>query len=251
MKKLTGLIGTIVLVFSCFFATGASAKELMSWGEHMSEDFSINQCVTIPGTPGIAKHCGPSKSVAYPCGNWKHPKKMCHHTIKGICTPAVPGTPDVKKCAHKGLGNFSVKVDGGVFMALDGISDDELGIANTVSVDMFGQHVVIPMSCKIALGTKTSICSNLLAEGALVFDNASGISCEIDGSNVKSISYPGVTANVCLDVDIDISKKTPQGIVGIRVDSGVDFGSATLVGHTVSLGGKSWSPTLFKAKFPQ
>ena len=240
---------TFLFIAVCILPTQISANELVSWGEHMTEDFSINQCVTIPGTPGVSKHCLPSKSIGYPCPSMKHPKKKCHHTISGPCTPAIPGTPDVKKCAHKGFGKMSVKVDGGVYASMDGISKDEIKISNTVSVDMFGQHVVIPMSCSMALGTKTSICMNLLAEGALVFDNASGVSCEIDGSNVKSISYPGVTANVCIDADIDISKKTPQGLIGIRVESGVDFGSATLVGHTISLGGKSWNPTLFSARF--
>jgi len=243
-------IKSFLLLFSiCLLPMKVSANELIAWGEHMTQDFSVDQCVTIPGTPGVPKHCAPSTRVNYPCPSIKHPKKKCHHTISGPCTPAIPGTHDKKTCVHKGFGKLSVKVDGGVHATSDGVSDNNITVSNTVSVDLFGQHVVIPMSCTMALGTKTSICMNVLANGALVFDNKSGVSCEISGSDIKSISYPGVTANVCLDADIDTSKKTPKGLIGIRVESAVDFGHGTLMGHSVSLGRKSWNPTLFQARF--
>jgi hypothetical protein len=122
-------------------------------------------------------------------------------------------------------------------------------MTNTVSVDVFGQHVVIPMKCKIAVGTKTSIAINLLAMGAIDIGNSTGVSCKIDGSNVKSVSYPGLTGNLIMDLEVDVANGAPRGAIEIRADSGIDFGSATVAGNTIDLGGKSWSPQLLSAGF--
>ena len=226
-----------------------SAKELISWSEHRTENFAVNHCVTIPGTRAIPKQCAPSKSVSYPCPSFAHPTKVCHHSISGLCTPVIPGTPNIKKCAHKNFGKFSVKSDGSVFT-----SNNKINVSNTISADLFGQHVVVPMSCSIVGPIKASVCSNLLMEGALVFSNKTGVTCKIvgrgvGGHNTPKITIPGAKANVCLDINIKVSGKTPTGFIGISIESGVDFGSATLAGQTMTLGKRSWNPTLYRARF--
>lgn len=238
-----------ICLFYLFFSFQSFAAELINWSKNVEQNFEVNGCVTIPGIPGVAGHCAPSESVPYPCPTWKHPTKTCHHTIAGPCTPAIPGSPDVSKCGGKNLGTFGVKVDGGVFTSVDGISDTEISVQNTVSVALFSKHVVIPMTCTVSAGTKSTVCLNMLT-GTFAKSNASGASCKIGSVNFASINYPGVTANLCTDFDFNISGGKPAGSVGVRVESDVEFGSINIVGHELSLGNKSWDPTLFQMPLP-
>ncbi len=232
----------------CFFALPAAADVLVSWNKTVASNFSAQQCLTIHGTPGTPQHCAPSKSVPYYCGSFKHPKKTCHHTIPGPCTPAVPGIPDRQQCATVSPGAFSIAVDGGVYTQFDGIEDSEVAVQTTVHVSLFGKHAAVPLTCKITIGTETSICLNLLT-GSFAKSNASGYSCEIGGVDLASISYPGVTANFCMDVSVGGEIKKPGGSLTARVEADVQFGGASIAGQSVSMGSKGWNPTLFNVKF--
>jgi len=243
------MVKIITSMLFMLFSMQSFSGELVSWSKNVEQNFDVNGCVTIPGTPGVAGHCTPSESVPYPCPTWNHPTKVCHHTVSGICSPSIPAGPDLKKCESKNLGTFGIKVDGGVFTSVDGISDTEISVQNTVSVDLFSKHIVIPMSCKVSAGTKSTVCLNMLT-GTFAKSNASGASCEIGGLNLAGITYPGVTANLCTDFDFNISGGKPVGSVAVRVVSDIEFGSVDIAGHNLSLGNKSWNPTLFKMPLP-
>ncbi|GAC19370.1 hypothetical protein [Paraglaciecola arctica] len=238
----------LVGILNVFTVSLAIADELISWNNTVASDFSAQQCVTIHGTPGTPKKCASSYTQKYHCPTIKHPDKHCHHTISGPCTPAVPGTPDVKQCANVSLGNFSIAVDGGVFTEYAGINDSEIAVQTTVNIAMFGKHASLPLTCKIDIGKKVSICMNLLTR-TLSQTADSGYSCEIAGADVASISSPGVTANFCMDVTVEGVTGKPTGSVTARVDAGVEFGSANVAGHTLSMGSKDWNPALFSVKF--
>jgi len=226
-----------------------SANEIVGWSQQAAEDFKVDSCITIPGTPGIPRQCAPSVNVKYPCPKWNNPGRMCSHVVGGPCTPAVPGIPDSRHCASKNLGSFGVKVDGGVYTSINGISSTEISVQNTVSVALFGKHVPIPMTCRIGAGTKTTVCLNMMT-GTFTKNNTSGASCEIAGVDLASLTYPGVTANVCTDFDFNIVKGKPVGSVDVRVESEVEFGSASVAGHTLHFGNKSWNPTILRMPLP-
>lgn len=228
-----------------FSAAPALAGELVSWSNTVSTQFAANQCVTIKGVPGTPQKCSPSVTSHYPCPSLKHPDKTCKHTVSGPCTPATPGTPDTHQCANINLGTFSIAVDGGVFAALGGLTDSEVMVQTTVHVSLFGKTGVVPMECKIAIGKKAEICLNLLTRTF----SGQGYTCEIGGASVASVTYPGVKANLCMDVSVAGSAGKPQGTITARIDAGVEFGSANIAGHSVSMGSKAWNPALFTLTF--
>lgn len=223
----------------------AFSGELVSWSNTVSSNFAAEQCVTIPGTPGTPQKCAPSYTQHYPCPTFKHPKKNCSHTISGPCSPAIPGTPDVHQCANINLGTFSIAVDGGVFADFAGIDDSEIAVQTTAHVSLFGKTAAVPMSCKIAIGKKASICLNLMTRTF----SGTGYTCEIGGAEVASITYPGVTTNLCMDVTVTGDSKKPTGAITARIEADVEFGSATVAGHTLSMGSKGWNPALFSVRF--
>lgn len=238
----TLLAGAILALIT---ASPASSGELISWNNTVSSNFSAQQCVTVHGTPGTPKKCAPSYTQKYPCPSFKHPGKHCHHTIAGPCTPAVPGTPDLHQCANVNLGNFSISVDGGVYADFAGIDDSEIAVQTTVNVSMFGKQATLPVSCKIAIGKKVSMCLNLLTRTFI----GQGFACEIAGAKAAAITTPGVTANFCMDVAVGGEAKKPTGTVTARIEAGVEFGGATVAGHSLSMGSKDWNPALFSVKF--
>lgn len=233
--------------FILYFAamTPAFSGELVSWSNTVSSNFSAEQCVTVHGTPGTPRKCAPSYTQRYPCPTFKHPGKKCHHTIAGPCSPAVPGTPDLHQCANIKLGTFSIAVDGGVFADFAGIDDSEVAVQTTVHVSLFGKTAVVPMSCKIEIGKTANICLNLLTRTF----SGTGYTCEIGGAKVASITYPGVTTNLCMDVTVSGAAKKPSGTITARIEADVEFGSATVAGHKLSMGSKGWDPALFSVKF--
>ncbi len=233
------------VLFSVALASPATSGELISWNNTVASDFSAQQCVTIHGTPGTPKKCAPSYTQKYPCPSFKHPGKHCHHTIAGPCSPAVPGTPDLHQCANINLGNFSIAVDGGVYADFDGIDDSEVAVQTTVHVSMFGKNALLPLSCKISIGKKVSMCLNLLTRTFV----GSAYTCEIGGAKTASMTVPGVTANFCMDVTVDGDAKKPEGTVTARIEADVEFGGATVAGHSLSMGSKGWNPALFAVKF--
>ena len=236
------------MLIAVFTTSPAVSGELISWNNTVASNFSAHQCVTIPGTPGTPKKCAPSYTQKYPCPSFKHPGKHCHHTISGPCSPAISGTPDVHQCANIDLGNFSIAVDGGVFADFDGIDDSEIALQTTVHISMFGKNATLPLSCKISIGKEVSLCMNMLTR-TLSQTADSGYSCEIGGEKVAAITTPGVTANFCMDVIVGGLSSKPTGTVTARIDAGVEFGSATVAGHSLSMGSKDWNPTLFSVKF--
>ena len=235
------------IVFSFFLIAPASSaeRELITWNNTVASNFSAQQCVTIHGTPGTPKKCAPSYTQKYPCPSLKHPGKHCHHTIAGPCTPAVPGTPDLHQCANISLGNFSIAVDGGVYAGYAGVDDSEIAVQTTVHLALFGKHAALPLTCKISIGKKASICLNLMTRTF----SGSGYSCEIGGAEVASITYPGVTTNLCMDVTVSGNATKPEGTVTARIEADVEFGNATVAGHSLSMGSKAWQPALFSVKF--
>ena len=231
---------------ACLFSTmPAMAGELVSWSNTVTSAFEAHQCVTIPGTPGTPKKCSPSYTTHYPCPSFSHPKKTCKHTVAGPCTPATPGTPDVHQCATVNLGTFSIAVDGGVYAAFDGISDSEVAVQTTANVSLFGKSGAIPVTCKVAIGKKAEICLNLLTRTF----SGQGFSCEIGGAKVAAVTYPGVDASLCMDVTVGGAAGKPEGSITARIEAGVQFGSANIGGHSVSMGSKSWAPALFSMTF--
>jgi len=237
-------------LFFLIFLTSSPllAGELVSWSNTVDSDFSAHKCITIPGSKGTPKKCSPSFTQKFHCPTFKHPKKKCKHTVKGPCSPAIPGTPAIKKCGNVNFGKFSVAVDGGIYTELKGIGGDEIALSTTVNIAMFGKKATLPVSCKIALGKKVSICLNLLTR-TFAQSSDSGYSCEIAGEKTASISYPGVTANFCFDVAINPNSKKPSGTVGAHVDAAIAFGKVKVGGHSISMGNKGWNPSLFSVKF--
>ena len=234
-----------VLVLLVFASPYANAGELVSWSNTVSSHFAAHQCITIHGTPGTPKRCSPSYTTHYPCPSIKHPKKKCKHTVAGPCTPATPGTPDVHQCANVNLGTFSIAVDGGVFAALEGIGGDEVMVQTTAHVSLFGRTGAIPISCKVSIGKNAEICLNLLTRTF----SGHGYSCEIGGAEVASITYPGVDANLCMDVSVGGAANKPKGKITSRIKADVNFGGANIAGHSVSMGSKAWDPALFSVTF--
>jgi len=226
----------------------ATSGELVSWSETVASDFSAHQCITIPGIKGTPKKCSPSFTQKFHCPTFKHPKKKCKHTVKGPCSPAVAGTPDVSKCGNVNFGKFSIAVDGGVYTSFDGIGAGEIAISTTVNVAMFGKSANLPLTCKISIGKKVSVCLNLLTR---TFDQSadSGYSCEIGGKSSASISYPGVTADFCFDVTVNGVSGKPTGTVGAYVDADIEFGKVKVGNKSISMGNKAWKPKLFSVKF--
>ena len=235
----------VSIILTVMSVPSAISGELISWNNTVASNFAASQCVTIHGTPGTPKKCAPSYTQRYPCPTLKHPGKHCHHTISGPCSPAIPGTPDVKQCANISLGNFSIAVDGGVYADFAGIDDSEIAVNTTVNVAMFGKKATLPVSCKVSIGKKVSMCLNLLTRTFV----GKGYVCEIGGARVAAITTPGVTANFCMDVSVGGVSKKPTGTVTARIDVGVEFGSATVAGHSLSMGSKEWNPALFSVKF--
>ena len=158
---------------------------------------------------------------------------------------AVHGTPDVHQCANIHLGNFSIAVDGGVYAGYPGVADSEIAVQTTVHMSLFGKNATLPLSCKISIGKKASICLNLMTRTF----SGSGYSCEIAGANVASITYPGVATNLCMDVTVGGNTTKPEGTVTARIEADVEFGKATVAGHSLSMGSKAWKPALFSVKF--
>jgi hypothetical protein len=152
----------------------------------------------------------------------------------------------VHPCVNVNLGNFSIAVDGGVYADLEGINKAEVGVTTTVSVSMFGKHESIPLNCKIAIGKKMSFCFNILTRA---FSGPPGFSCEIGGAKVNTITCPGVEVNLCMNLSIGGLTSKPTGSVTARINAGVQFGNATIAGHSLSLGLKDWNPALFSVKF--
>ncbi len=235
----------IVFGFNLIAPAGAAERELINWNNTVASSFAAQQCVTIHGAPGTPEKCAPSYTQEYPCPSLKHPEKRCHHSIAGPCTPAVPGTPDVHQCANINLGTFSIAVDGGVYAGYSGLADSEIAVQTTVHVSLFGKHAALPMSCKIGIGKSANICLNLMTRTF----SGSGYTCEIAGANVASITYPGVTTNLCMDVTVGGIFSKPEGTVTARIEADVEFGNATVAGHSLSMGSKSWQPALFSVKF--
>jgi hypothetical protein len=238
----------VVFTFVSLITLPAMSGEIVSWNNTEASDFSARQCITIPGTPGTPKKCAPSFTQKYPCPTFKHPKKKCKHTVGGPCSPAIPGTPSVSKCGNVNFGKFSISVDGGVYTEFDGIGDSEVAVQTTVNVSMFGKSATLPVTCKISIGKKVSICLNLLTR-TFAKSSDSGYSCEIAGADVASISYPGVTANLCMDVTVGGVAKGPSGTLGAHVEADIQFGKVNVGGHSISMGNKGWNPTLFSVKF--
>jgi hypothetical protein len=237
------------VILNSIIAAPAISGELVSWNNTVASNFSAQQCVTIHGISGTPRKCAPSYKQKYPCGNLKHPTKTCHHTIAGPCTAAIPGTPDVHQCANINLGNFSIAVDGGVYTEFAGIDDSEVSVQTTVNVSMFGKKATLPLSCKISIGKKISICFSLLTRTFTGSAANTGYSCEIAGAEAPSLTMPGVAANFCMDVSVAGVTSKPMGTVTARIEADVEFGGATVAGHSLSMGSKGWNPALFSVKF--
>lgn len=240
----------LLFLFSLLFfiSTPVISGELVSWNNTVASDFSAHQCIVIHGTNGTPKKCAPSFTQKYPCPTFKHPRKKCKHKISGPCSPAIPGTPSVSQCGNVHLGKFSIAVNGGVYTKFDGIGDSEIAISTTVNVAMFGKSATLPVTCKISIGKKVSICLNLLTR-TFAQSSDSGYSCEIAGASTASMTFPGVTANFCFDVTMDAGSKSPSGSVGAHVEAGIQFGKVSVGGHSISMGNKDWNPKLFSVKF--
>nr|CRH05926.1 protein of unknown function [Candidatus Magnetococcus massalia] len=157
----------------------------------------------------------------------------------------MPGTPDLHQCANINLGKISIAVDGGVFTQFEGIADSEVAVQTTVNLHLFGHSTSIPMVCKIEIGKGANICLNLLTRTF----SGSGYSCTIDGSKVASITYPGVTTNLCMDLTMDGNLNKPKGTIAARIEAEVVFGKASVAGKSLSMGSKGWNPQLFSVSF--
>jgi hypothetical protein len=173
---------------------------------------------------------------------------MCNHTIKGVCTPAVPGIPSTKPCADVNLGSVSVKTDGGIYADITGISDNQIAVKNTASVSVFGETIAIPMDCTLNAGTKATYCVNMLTgKTTEALPPVDGV-CVVDTSGIAALSEPSIKADLCTDMVFELEKSQATGSVVVRVQSSVNFGSISVVGHTVSAGSESWNPVLVSKK---
>lgn len=246
--KLTLVAGIVVLASAFCLSAQAQTKELASWKENAAENFSVSQCLTIPGIPGTPQHCAPSTKVPYPCPSLKHPTKTCHHDVPGPCSPAIPGTPSSQQCATVNPGQIAIEVDGAVSTVSSGITAQQLTINQNISANLFGQHVLVPLACTASVGTEATVCLDLLTR-KMSFEGNTGVSCGISGQNAAALSLPGVTAKVCMDLAASLNGSTVGGSMTARVESEVSFGSASIAGKTVSMGSKGWNPTLVKEKF--
>lgn len=101
--------------FLCFFMSTSNANTLVQWSEQVSDQFSVNSCLTLPGKSGVPQQCAPPVDAKYPCPLWNKPGRLCRHKVGGPCTPATSGVPESNHCALKNLGSFGIKVDGGFF----------------------------------------------------------------------------------------------------------------------------------------
>jgi hypothetical protein len=126
--------------------------------------------------------------------------------------------------------------------------NDTIDMQTAVHISMFGETAVLPLSCKVSIGREVSVCMDLLTR-TLSKTSDSGYSCEIGGQDVPSISYPGVTANFCMDISVKGLDSIPTGTVDGRIEAGVDFGQSSIAGQTFSLGSEAWNPSLFTVGF--
>lgn len=109
----------------------SNANTLVQWSEQVSDQFSVNSCLTLPGKSGVPQQCAPPVDAKYPCPLWNKPGRLCRHKVGGPCTPVTSGVPESNHCALKNLGSFGIKVDGGVFTSIDGLSSSEIDVKNT------------------------------------------------------------------------------------------------------------------------
>ena len=52
-----------------------------------------------------------------------------------------------------------------------------------------------------------------------------------------------------MDVTVSGEAKKPAGKITARIEADVEFGSATVAGHKLSMGSKGWNPALFSVAF--
>lgn len=244
----------------------AFANELANWSQGARQDFSANkQCITVPATPGVPEKCGPDARVSYPCGSFFNPK-ICHRTIKGPCTPAIPSTPEHTECAQANLGAVDVHVDG----AIEATGSSVL-VHNTVHAEVFGQSTHFTWSCEVKADAKYKACieltnpvnvsvdhklkpelqysADVMAAVPPALRDSADTHCQITTPGVD-INFDGLGANICTFVDVNnVRSAKPTGTVGAQVHAHVGFGKQSIAGRSIDLGSKSWAKNLFAVDY--
>lgn len=235
-------MAALIAVGFVMTASQVLAEDLATWSEGANQEFKAEQCVTIPGTPGVPSACSPDTRIPYPCPTWNKPGKTCHKTVKGVCTPAVPGVPSTKQCASANLGNVSIKADGA--LATTGSS---VQVHNTIHSDILGWKTHFTMSCEVKADVKFKACVDLL-EPTSVQVSSDAVSCNIaDGLTGSGLPVAG---DVCMFVEArNVVSGKPTGSVGSQVNAQVGFGKQSIAGQTIDLGNQSWTETLFNINY--
>lgn len=219
-------------------ASYSTASDLVTWSENATKNFGAQQCLTIPGTPDVPGVCSPDVKVPYPCPTWNNPTKTCEQTIRGSCTPSIPGTPDVTECASVNLGAVSVQADGAL-----ATTGGTVQVHNTVHAQLFDIQTHFTVSCEINADTKFKACVNLLDPTTVEYSSNSATCNITDG--LPSHATP-IAANVCTFVEVrNITDGNPTGIVGAQVNVQAGYGERSVLGQTINLGSESWTQTLF------
>lgn len=234
----------ITLVSAALLATTTQvwAEDLATWSEGATQEFKAEQCVTIPGTPGVSSACSPDTRVPYPCPTWNKPTKTCHKTVKGVCSPAVPGIPATKECASANLGKASVKADGA--LATTGSS---VQVHNTVHSDLFGAQTHFTVSCEVKSDAKFKACVDLLHPTSVEVSSDS-VSCNI-ADGLPSGDMP-IAADFCMFVEAKgVATGKPSGSVGSQIAAQVGLGTQNVAGQKIDLGNQTWTETVFKMDF--
>lgn len=238
VKKYIAWVSATLLITS----TQVWAEDLATWSEGGSQEFKAEQCVTIPGTPGVPAVCSPDTKVPYPCPTWNKPTKTCHKTVKGVCSPSVPGVPASKQCASANLGRASVQADGA--LATTGSS---VQVHNTVHTNLFGAQTHFTVSCEVKTDAKFKACVDLLHPTSVEVSSDS-VTCNI-ADGLPSGDMP-IAANVCMFIEAkNVASGKPSGSVGAQVAAQVGLGSQTIAGQKIDLGNQSWTQTLFNIDF--
>lgn len=244
-KSLAMYLGAIGLVCSLTLSIDAKAqtRELVKWNEGVSKSFKVEECVTIPGIPGVPKKCSPD--IKYPCPKWNNPKKMCK--TKGVCTPAVPGTPSTKQCGGVNFGTFGVRAQGDVDLVIKpNTSTTSIEASNTILITMFGGTMSATIACNVTATGNSQVCFDAITR-QIKASNGSGAECKLAGVPQSNINMQvGIEMSVCTDLSINLSNpKKPTGKIGASVSAGVSFPSVTIAGKKISFPAQKWNQQIF------
>jgi len=251
--RLKSTVNVALFVGVAIAGQHASATDLATWSQGASQNFAAKQCITLPGTPGVPAQCAPDTKVSYPCGSWNDPFKTCDRTIKGPCTPAIPGTPEHQECAQANLGTVDVHIDGAI-----AITGSSVQVHNTVHAQVFGVATNFTWTCDVKADAKYKACVDLANPGNVSVDHipkanvqysADTMSCRITTPGLAINNKP-IAATVCAFVDVNnASSAKPTGGVGAQVHAQVGFGKQSVAGQTIDLGSTSWTKTLFQTNY--